>query len=253
MSDKPAIQLKNVSFAYQNTPVFRDVTMSLAQRDFACVIGPNGGGKTTLLKLALGLVRPTRGEVRVLGQPPEIARQRIGYMPQHVALDPEFPVSVLDVVLMGRLSRRRWFGRYTAHDRAVARRVLGEVALEALERRPFATLSGGQRQRVLIARALACEPDMLLLDEPTANLDPTVQDDIYALLRDLNERMTVVIVSHDVGFVSVYFETAICVARGDAHTHTISDLMQHGVTNVYGRQVRVVHPEEHAHAKESAP
>jgi len=232
--------MSQVSFAYDGPPVLAGVDLTIPERDFVCVIGPNGGGKTTLLKLMLGLLEPQTGEVQVLGQSPEEARRRIGYMPQHAQLDPKFPVSVMDVVLMGRLGERLGFGPYRRADKAITMRVLGEVGLAGVAGRAFSSLSGGQRQRVLIARALACEPELLLLDEPTANLDPAVQDDLYDLLRDLNRRLTVVMVSHDIGFVSLFFKTVVCVHRS-VHTHPRSELTSKRIADMYGREVRLLH------------
>ena len=245
---EPAVTFEDVSFTYDGPPVLKKVNLSIGERDFACAIGPNGGGKTTFLKLILGLIKPTSGRVRVLGLPPEKARGRIGYMPQHALLDLRFPVNVLDVVLMGRLGHTRVVGPYRRVDRAVAMQALAEVDLAALASRSFSALSGGQRQRVLIARALACEPDLLLLDEPTASLDPTVQDDVHALLRDLNKRLAIIMVSHDLGFVSLYFKTVICVNR-DVHLHGTGDLTQERVAHMYGREVRLLHHTETAGGK----
>jgi zinc transport system ATP-binding protein len=236
----PVIEVRDLSFSYGGPPVLEDVNLTVQPRDLACVIGPNGGGKTTLLRLLLGLLRPRRGTIRVLGENPGRARRRVGYMPQHARIDQAFPVNVLDVVLMGRLRHGPAWGPYRAADRSVARDALAEVGVEALASRPFAALSGGQRQRVLIARALACEPELLLLDEPTANLDPAVQDELYELMRRLHERLTVVIVSHDVGFVSAVFEKAVCVNR-TVHTHQMTELTQQRVEEMYGRRVRMVH------------
>jgi zinc transport system ATP-binding protein len=240
MDAEAVIVCHDVSFSYDGPLVLEGATLSVAPRDFVCVIGPNGGGKTTLIKLMLGLIEPLRGKIEVLGRSPKLARSRVGYMPQRAHLDPEFPVSVLDVVLMGRLGHGRRFGPHRRTDRAVAERVLADVGLADMGPRPFSSLSGGQRQRVLIARALACEPELLLLDEPTANLDPSVQDSLYALLRDLNERLTVVLVSHDVGFVSVFFRTVICVNR-TVHLHPTSELTAQRVADMYGREVRLLH------------
>ena len=208
---EPVVRLDGVTFAYGEHTVLEDVDLELAAGDFVSVIGPNGGGKTTLLRLILGLLEPDRGTVRLFGRPPARARQRIGYMPQFALLDAAFPVNVMDVVLMGRLGRGAPLGPFRAADREVARRALADVELAGQERRPFADLSGGQRQRVLIARALACEPELLLLDEPTASLDPGVQDELYELLHRLKERMTVVLVSHDVGTVSQHVDRIVCV------------------------------------------
>jgi zinc transport system ATP-binding protein len=240
MIEEPVISFRNVSFSYDGPPVLQDVNISVSRRDFVCVIGPNGGGKTTFIKLAIGLIEPHRGTVEVLGTTPGHARRRIGYMPQHARLDPQFPVNVLDVVLMGRLGNGHVVGPYSRSDRATALQALEDVDSADLRGRPFSSLSGGQRQRVLIARALACEPELLLLDEPTASLDPAIQEDLYALLRGLNERLTVVIVSHDVGFVSAYFRSVLCVNR-TVHMHPTSELDGHRVADMYGREVRLVH------------
>jgi zinc transport system ATP-binding protein len=233
------IEFRDVSFGYGSANVLEDVVVRIGRGDFVCVIGPNGGGKTTFLKLVLGLIKPDRGTVTVMGEDPHRARRRIGYMPQQVWLDAKFPVSVMDVVLMGRLGRCRSWGPFGGVDREIARRSLDEVKLSSKGGRMFSALSGGERQRVLIARALACEPELLLLDEPTANLDTAIQDDMYELLRGLNDRLTVVIVSHDVGFVSVYFRTVLCVNR-TVHLHAAHELTEQRVEDMYGREVRLV-------------
>ncbi len=207
----PAACFRNVDFRYGRHDVLRGVDLDIEDGAFVSIVGPNGGGKTTLLRLMLGLLQPVRGEVRIFGQPPRAAVRSIGYMPQHTNLDPMFPVTALDVTLMGRLGQRRHFGPYARADRRAARAALADCEAENLADRPFADLSGGQRQRVLIARALAGEPRLLLLDEPTASLDPGVQDDLYDLLHLLNERMTVVLVSHDVAVVSRHVRQVICV------------------------------------------
>jgi len=247
MTCEAATTFRDVSFSYDGPPVLENVNLVIPTLDFVCVIGPNGGGKTTLIKLMLGLIAPQRGSIEVLEQTPIEARRRVGYMPQHTQLDPQFPVSVIDVVLMGRLGRGRMLGPYGRSDRAVAMRVLDDVGLADIKNQAFSSLSGGQRQRTLIARALACEPELLLLDEPTANLDPAVQDSLYALLRDLNERFTVVLVSHDVGFVSVFFKSAVCVNR-TVHAHPTSELTSRSVAEMYGREVRLVHHADAADA-----
>jgi zinc transport system ATP-binding protein len=235
----PAIEIRDVSFAYGSVVVLENATLAIPQGDFACVVGPNGGGKTTLLRLILGLLEPDRGEIRVLGQPPRDARMRIGYMPQHVILDPRFPVRVRDVVLMGRLMRGR-VGPFRRPDRRRVDEALSEVGLADLATRPFSALSGGQRQRVLIARALACEPEILLLDEPTANLDPLVQDEMNDLLDELNQRLTVVLVSHDVGFVANYVKTVVCVNR-DVSIHPAEAVTGDSIQALYGHGVQMVH------------
>jgi len=249
------VALEHVTFGYDDRPVIEDATFSVARGDFVCVVGPNGGGKTTLLKLLLGILRPQRGRVEVLGRDPVQARRHVGYMPQHSHFDQQFPVTAFEVVLMGRLGRGHRFGPYRRSDKEQAARALREVEAYELRSRPFAALSGGQRQRVLIARALACEPRLLLLDEPTANLDVAVEQEFYALLRRLNEKMTILVVSHDLSFVSRYVRSVLCVRRR-VHVHPTTELGGDLINAVYGRDVRMVrhdHHEECSHGQEPCP
>lgn len=237
------IDVQGVCFAYDGHPALHDASFRITGKPFLSIIGPNGGGKSTLVKLLAGLLRPDSGRIAVLGQPPAVARRRIGYMPQHVQIDPRFPVTVLDVVLMGRADRH-WYGWYRRDDRDAAYRALDEVGLAALARRPFRALSGGERQRVLIARALSCEPDLLLLDEPTANVDVASENRFIEVLQRLNERMPVAVVSHDLGFVAEAVELVICVNR-DVHVHKTSDISGELIHELYGEPMRAV---DHHHS-----
>jgi zinc transport system ATP-binding protein len=247
--DTPVISLRNVAFSYGGPPVLEDVNLSIGDRQAMCVVGPNGGGKTTLVKLILGLLAPQRGEVRVFGQSPQHARRRAGYMPQRVEHDLHFPVTVMDVVLMGRLGKggiagtMGWHGRA---DRRAALDALAQVGMDEFPRRPFSSLSGGQRQRALIARALCCKPELLLLDEPTANVDSLVETRLLGLLRELNRRMTILMVSHDLGFVSELVEHVICVNRRVV-VHPTSELTGEAIRDVYGGDVRLVRHDEFSH------
>ncbi|HMK33490.1 MAG TPA: ABC transporter ATP-binding protein [Desulfomonilaceae bacterium] len=237
--DFSAIVMKGLSFSYDGQPVLEDVNLAIAQGDFVSVVGPNGGGKTTLLKLMLGLLRPSRGEVSVFGATPEAARPRIGYMPQHSQLDPQFPATVMDVALMGRLGHGRFFGWHSRKDKEAAIKALDEVGLQDLRKMPFASISGGQRQRLFIARALACEPEILLLDEPMANLDVVMEGDLYNLLQRFNEQLTIVMVSHDLGFVSKIVKNVICVNRRVA-MHATSEITGKIIDEIYGSPMRMV-------------
>ena len=208
-----AIELAHVSFRYEDVPVLEDISLTVPKGDFLAVIGPNGCGKTTLLRIILGLLSPTTGTVRVKGQAPESARSRIGYVAQNPELDRQFPVTVKEVVLMGRLGQSRLFGGYRKEDHEAAEAAMRDVDMDRLWGRLMGTLSGGQRQRVLIARALASRPEILLLDEPTAHVDSRAERDIYELLKRLNERTTIITVTHDLGFVSATVKRVACMDR----------------------------------------
>ena len=239
MKNNNIIEIKNLYFSYENnTPVLENVNLSFRELESACIVGPNGGGKSTLLFLLLGLLKPTRGSIKVFGKSPVEAREQIGYMPQYIELDQEFPVCVEDVVLMGRLRNSFW-GRYSRKDRDVAHEAMKELAVEHLAKRPFSDLSGGQRQRVLIARALTCDPKLLLLDEPTANIDPGIQEQFYEILYKLNKRMSILTVSHDLGFVSNKIDSVICVNR-NVHIHPTNELDGNMITEIYGYDVSMI-------------
>ncbi|MFY9399418.1 MAG: ABC transporter ATP-binding protein [Desulfomonilia bacterium] len=238
-SARPVIELTGVSFSYQGYRVLDGVSMTVQQGDFLSIVGPNGGGKTTILKLILGLLKPDRGMVKVFGSSPEQSRHRIGYMPQYTSLDPLFPVSVLDVVLMGRLGPGMRFGYYSRSDRLLAEEVLERLELYDLRHRPFSRLSGGQFQRVLIARALVSDPELLLLDEPTANVDAAVQTELYEILHQLNERLTIVLVTHDLGFVSRYVNSVACVNRR-LIMHPTCDITGEMINEIYGTDVHMI-------------
>lgn len=234
-----AVSLKGVHFAYDGEPIIHDATVDIFANEFVSIVGPNGGGKSTLVKMILGLLAPRQGVVEVLGQPPDKARTRIGYMPQRAHLDPQFPATVMDVVLMGRLNLAPRIGFYREKDRQAARDALARVELGGLEKRSFSALSGGQRQRVLIARALVADPELLVLDEPTANLDLQVEFKLYDLLRELNRERTVILVSHDLGFVSQYVDSVVCVNRG-VEVHPTHDLDAQKIQDFYGARLRMV-------------
>lgn len=236
--DNDVAVLTNVSFAYNKEPVLDNVNLTIKKGEFASIVGPNGGGKSTLLKLLLGLLHPNTGEIRLFGKLPEKTQNRIGYMPQHAQIDIQFPVTVMEVVLMGRLGYTRG-GRYTKKDREIAEESLEEVNMSRLARRSFSDLSGGQRQRVLIARALSCEPDLLLLDEPTANIDPEVEEALFEILNSLNKRMTILFATHDIGFVSQSVKSVICVNRCVV-VHPTSELSGEIIKDIYDGEICMI-------------
>lgn len=233
------VKMENLSFAYGHHSVLDGVNLTIKERDFVSIVGPNGGGKTTLLKLMLGLLHPTKGTVQVFGLRPEDARQLVGYMPQHSHLDPQFPITSMEVVLMGRLGSSQGFGRYTKTDKHIAEAALREMGVWEQRKRLFSTLSGGQRQRVFIARALTCEPRLLLLDEPTAGLDLMAETELFELLRRFAKKLTVVMVSHDIGFVSQFVNKVVCVKRR-VMVHPTSELTGELVSEIYGTPIKMV-------------
>lgn len=208
-----AAKLTDVWVSYNGTSVLEGINLTVQQNDFLSIIGPNGGGKTTLLKVIAGLVRPARGVVRVFGESPVRARSLIGYVPQFSHFDRDFPITVFDVVLMGRLGRAGHGRRFSKEDREKALEALATVEMVELRGKHLGSLSLGQQQRVLIARALVSEPKLLLLDEPTASVDAPRQSELYELLQKLKQSLTIVLVTHDIGAVATYVEKIACLNR----------------------------------------
>ncbi len=233
----PAVLMRDVSYRYREAAVLESVDLLLNEGDFLGIIGPNAGGKTTLLKIILGLLEPDRGSVEVFGRSPREARGTIGYVPQYARFDSSFPIDVLDMVRMGRLGRDRREGARKAREAALA--ALEHVDLVDQASEQIGRLSGGQLQRVLIARALASEPRILLLDEPTASVDTRIGQSVYGLLERLSETLTVVLVSHDIGVISRYVKTIACL-NVRLHYHHSRELTPGMVEAAYGCPVDLV-------------
>ena len=219
------IEVRDLWFSFNGIPVLKEVSLVVRRGDFLALLGPNGGGKTTLLKLMLGLLKPERGSVRVFGKPPGEPSHRIGYMPQHLSFNQNFPISVLDVVLMGRLQPGKGWSRYTRSDRLAVQQALEKAEMWEFRNRRVGELSGGQQQRVFIARALVDDPEVLLLDEPTTSVDTKHQTDLFDILKELNESVTILVVSHDVGIVSSHVKSVACVNQQLFH-HDDSEITQ---------------------------
>ena len=215
-----AVELTDVWAAYDGAAVLEEINLTVYENDFLSIIGPNGGGKTTLLKVIAGLVTPLRGTVRVFGENPARVRRLLGYVPQFSNFDRNFPITVFEVVLMGRLGRTGLVRRFSAEDREKALRALAAVEMAEFRDRPVGSLSGGQQQRVLIARALAGEPKLLLLDEPAAGVDAPRQAGLYELLQKLQAEMAIVLVTHDIGAVSAHVEKVACLNRRLFYHHS---------------------------------
>jgi len=226
------VQIQNVWFAYNGKTVLQDVCLNIQPGDFIAMIGPNGGGKTTLLKLMLGLLRPDQGSIKVLGGQTEKASHHIGYVPQDVHINRSFPITAIDVVLMGKLRPDKRWALSSAQDR--------REALDALERMEIAdcanskidALSGGQRQRVFIARALVAQPKILLLDEPTASIDARGQVEFYRLLKVLNKDITILVVSHDLVAISTHVKSVACVNKR-LHYHNQAEITGEMLEEMY--------------------
>ena len=216
--DTPVIEVADLWFSYNGVPVLENVEMTVNAGDFLAVIGPNGGGKSTFLKLLLGLLEPNRGRIRVFGLPPKKAAPRIGYVPQDTGVNRSVPVSVMHVVLMGRMKGGGGWSRFSKEDQAVAEEALERVDMLKYSRRRMNELSGGQRQRVLVARAMVSSPEMLFLDEPTSSVDTKGQTEFYEFLRELNKTVTILVVSHDIMVLSGYIKSVACVSR-NVHFH----------------------------------
>lgn len=203
------LELKSVNYAYDHKIVLKDVTLKIRENDFLGIIGPNGGGKTTLLKIIVGLLQPMSGEI--------IARDgdnsRIGYLPQINQIDKKFPISVLDVVLSGLMSHKNLFGRYTSQNRKKAEALMSRIGIEHLKNKNIGELSGGQLQRVFLCRAIVTDPHLLILDEPDTYVDQNFEGELYEILDQLNKQMAIIIVSHDVGTIFSHMKTIACVNK----------------------------------------
>lgn len=241
------ISLDDVSFSYGGPMVLEHITLAVEDGTFIGLVGPNGGGKSTLLKVILGLLEPQSGRVSVLGRRPRAARKALGYVPQFAAFSRGFPISVEQTVLMGRLGITSLLGGYRRRDKEAARSVMEETEVLDIAHRPIGTLSGGQLQRVLIARALATDPKILILDEPTANIDLRAEKDIFDLLAELNRRMSILVVSHDIGFISTYVSQVACLNQTLICHHT-TGISGAEIERLYGSPVNMIqHLTDHHH------
>lgn len=231
MSDN-IIEIQNLNFSYNSQPVLLDINLSVNPGDFIAMIGPNGGGKTTLLKLMLGLLNADSGSMRIFGNRPQDVSHRIGYVPQDVHINKNFPVSALDVVLMGRLRPGRGWSRHSQQDLMAALKALEQVEMEKFRGQRIGELSGGQKQRVFVARALVTDPELLFLDEPTASIDTKGQNEFYQILKELNEKITIIVVSHDLMVISGYIKSVICVSQR-LHYHGHAELTGEMIEMMY--------------------
>ena len=242
----PLVCFKKVSLSYGTNEVLREADFDIESGDPLCVVGPNGGGKTTLLTLILGLIKPDSGAISVLGTTPKKARSNVGYMLQILQFDSKFPITVAEVIAMGLLeSGSMRFGKHI--DSASISRAMDAVRIVAKADEQFSALSGGQKQRVLIARAMVSKPTLLLLDEPTANLDLTLEDKLLETLLQFHPNMKIVMVSHDLGFVSGAVKQVLCVNK-HVHTHPTESISAELIEELYGSSPRrILHSADLGH------
>ncbi|MDM5263492.1 ABC transporter ATP-binding protein [Sulfurovum sp. XTW-4] len=216
------IDIKNVSFAYDKQMILENINLNVEEKDFLAIIGPNGGGKSTLLKLILGLLKPQKGSISVLGKAPSKSLTQIGYVPQNTNVNTDFPIKVIEVVMMGHVGGKKPLFGYGKEEILCAMGALTQVGMENFAQTKIGALSGGQRQRVMIARALCAHPQILILDEPTSSIDISGQKEIYELIKKLNESITILVVSHDISVILEYANKAAHVNKSLSY-HDISD------------------------------
>ena len=214
-SEVPLVELVQISSAYDDDPVIRDVSLKIWPSQFVAVVGPNGGGKTTLLRTILGMIPPVQGKILLRGKElKEAAFEKIGYVPQLETIDWSFPITVEEVILMGLFRKQHWFRRIQKQDRKKLHDVMARLNLSGLGKRHIRELSGGQQQAVFLGRALLGEPELILLDEPTAGLDIRSRDEVIHFLHETNHQgVSIVITAHDLNWVAAHLPWAICLNR----------------------------------------
>ncbi|MGM0437814.1 MAG: metal ABC transporter ATP-binding protein [Bacillota bacterium] len=235
-----ALEIKNLYVEYGNNEVLEDINLKIKDKHFLGIIGPNGGGKSTLLKAIVGLIDYKKGEIYVYGKNPKELNGDLGYVPQASQFDKDFPINVEEVVLSGVLKDNlKIFKKYNKNDYKKAKRIMKKLDIFNLRKRQIGQLSGGQLQKVLLGRALMTEPKMLLLDEPTASIDASSTTQIYELLNEINKDMTIIIVSHNMEAVASYLDSVACLNKKLYHHHE-KQLDSETVKNVYGCPVDLI-------------
>lgn len=248
---QPVLEFSDVCFGYSSVETIHNASFAVQDGAFVAVVGPNGGGKTTLIKLALGLIKPQRGKILLFGRDPTETRARVGYVPQIMMFDPHFPVRVKDVVRMGRVEKVRW-GKYRKTDDTTVLDALEKVEAADLVDKAFSELSGGERQRVILAQALVGHPELLILDEPTANVDAIVEKRLYDLLKKINETITIFLVSHNLSVVTKHADHILCVNH-TADLHPIESVSKASVQSVNGTDLTVLFHADNCPVTDSSP
>jgi len=223
---KKLLEIKNLSAGYDNNIVLENISMEVFSGDFIGVIGPNGGGKTTLIKTILGLIKPVSGEMNLF-----ISKTNIGYLPQVNQIDKRFPITVIDVVRSGKANTALFSSfRKNMEEKGKAESLLAEMGISAIRNKPIGELSGGQMQRVFLCRALMNQPELLVLDEPSTYVDNNFEGELYLKLKELNEQMAIILISHDVGTISFFVKTIACVNRS-LHHHPSNIITEEQLTS----------------------
>ena len=236
---KPLIQLSNIAAAYDRKTVLEHVDLTVYEHDFLGIIGPNGGGKTTLMKIMLGLLKPTQGEVRFLQNGQRVTEISMGYLPQYNSIDKKFPISVYEVVLSGLNRQKSLFRSFTKEQHEQVRQVIARMGLEGLEQRAIGQLSGGQLQRALLGRALVSNPQVVILDEPNTYIDKRFEAKLYSLLEEINRERAIVLVSHDIVTVLQNVKTIACV-NGTLDYHPDTEIPSEWLEEHFGCPIELL-------------
>ena len=217
------IKIENLSAGYENKTVLHDINLEVAEKDFLGIIGPNGGGKTTLMKVILGLLEPTEGKITYYDNGTPTERLEIGYLPQYNSIDKKFPISVYEVILSGLNRQKNLFRRFTKQHHERVKETISMMGLEGMENKPIGQLSGGQMQRALLGRAIVSDPKAIILDEPNTYIDKRFEARLYSLLEEINKERTIILVSHDIGSVLQNVKSIACV-NGTLDYHPQSEV-----------------------------
>lgn len=233
------INIDNIVAGYDNKIVLHDVSLDIWENDFLGIIGPNGGGKTTLLKIILGLLKPKSGSVRYFDGDKEVSSLKIGYLPQMNKIDKKFPISVREVVLSGLMAEKPRFRDFTAEQKQRAEEVIAQMGLQELAKRAIGDLSGGQLQRVLLGRSMVSRPKVLILDEPNSYVDKRFESHFYNLLEEISKESSIILVSHDIGTVLSMVKNIACVNE-TLHYHSGADISAEWLENKYACPIELV-------------
>ncbi|WP_459188018.1 metal ABC transporter ATP-binding protein [Parabacteroides sp. APC149_11_2_Y6] len=233
------IEIQNVTAAYGNKTVLHDISLNVYKDDFLGIIGPNGGGKTTLLKVILGLLAPTSGSIRFYWNGENVPSLKIGYLPQLNNIDKKFPISVRDVITSGLASEKPRFRSFTSQQKARVEEVIGQMGLEDLSTRAIGELSGGQLQRVLLGRSIVSQPQVLILDEPNSYVDKRFESRFYQLLEEINKESAIILVSHDIGTVLAMVKNIACVNE-TLHYHPGANVSEEWLGEKYACPIELV-------------